>query len=296
MSEILSALQENWGVPTRVSSIRALLGLIERWSADVENEQLLESLSLSIEHFVTEELESASFPSEGLPPQASQLLGELTNQFQALTACLEELDEALAEHDVAEVTALASRIRTAAQKVGETGAALDDWMRDPDPCCLGCGGTEETEGWCPECGIELLVPNLTPDFTNVNVQLEPVFHAIYERYRAIGRGDDTVSSILQLLPAAEDHVLELGRAAKGVNRKDEDAEVREQLFLATEGVINALVQIEEATESKMKVDLDHAWQNTAKALLSMNDALGQLIENLGVERGNNDAGDQISLD
>lgn len=296
MSEIFSALEDNWGVPGRVSSIRALVGLVERWTKDVDNEELLERLFLSIEHFVLEELESVSFSGEGLPPRVGQSLAELTSLFESLAACLDELSEALEGRDVSEAQSLITRIRSVAQQVGDKQAALEEWMQNPEPCCLRCGGIEESQGYCPECEVELLVPNLTAAFPNVTIQLEPEFYAVYERYLAIGRGEATISSISTLLPAAENYLKEMGRAARSANRKPEDEQAREDVYRATEDVLLGLEQLRAATHSKRKVELDQAWHTIVSCLRSLKDRLSQLVATLGLQGGSDATGDQISLE
>lgn len=274
MEELLKGVNGNFGGSTGEdrSTLRGLIQFVKAWSEGGDSD--LQGLTADITNLAARCQQAAVDTARDL--EEDHLDPSLANSLEGLKECfgdsVEELGrllELLRTHqDVRECLECLEALQAEIQLLSR---CLTGWTAGREPLCLRCGskGSEQT---CPQCQLERLIPDPSPDTEVRSAHLGPRYVPIYQTYRDVVNGDRTLSELHDPLRSLEkewQQVLRLARHSPIPLLQDVEIGLR------------GLAQMRLTWESRQARDLNEGWSRVFQCATALAQKLPAVLRQSG---------------
>jgi hypothetical protein len=185
-----------FGQPVTLSQLR---GEIESWL----ERPVQDGLPLSVENLLTAVREAEVAVRQNL--ESGQQAAELEPHFlgaaeayQEMGSCLEAIAKGVRASETGGVAKELGRLVVAGDRLRQCTEEVERWLSQPQARCPQCGfGSQNLLQLCPDCRLELLYPDLSPDqqASKQFLTLGPDYLSVYKTYLAVLAGQSTLSEL-----------------------------------------------------------------------------------------------------
>lgn len=259
---------------------------IEEW---IQSPSSRDGLEMRIEGLLGSIRESAAVLNQDLErgrpaPDFQKLLVETVEVYQDLETCLEEIQSGVASSRTELVAEELAYLKAATSCLRQHTEDIEAWLQAPYLRCPKCGfGTESSDVLCPECNLELLYPDLEPDYQAARqfLHLGPGYAAVYKVYLKVLAGEATLAELQQ--PLAE--LKTIVKSYPRLSGAGADATLRATLLQLSElcrEVCEGMDQMERAFSSRESSDLNQGWLRIFTAAGQLQAILQPLLAEQGM--------------
>lgn len=265
-----------FGQPVTLSQLR---GEIESWL----ERPVQDGLPLSVESLLTavREAESALRQSLESGQQASELEAHFlgaAEAYQELRSCLEAIARGIRAAETGVVAEELGRLIVAGDSLRQRTEEVENWLSDSLARCPQCGfGSQNLVQPCPDCQLELLYPDLSPDpqASKQFLTLGPDYLNVYKTYLAVLAGESTLSELRPPLERLHAVVAE----SASLLRSHTDVKA------ACGKILAGLEQMATCFVSREAEDLNKGWFRIFCAAGELQDLLKPILQESGLPKG-----------
>lgn len=137
--------------------------------------------------------------------------------------------------------------------------------------CPRCGSSEDSDGRCPSCRLLLLYPDpkQLKDESLRSASLSPPYQIVYRAYVAVLRGEQSLETLLAILPNLEAHLSFLLQQCRRLSRRSDGAEALARIEAGIRASLQGIERMAGAEKSRKTSDLNRGWEDIFESALSM---------------------------
>lgn len=161
-----------------------------------------------------------------------------------------------------------------------------DWLNGKAPRCSRCGYTDTKGGSCPDCKVDLLIPDPRPQESSNNTRavLGPEYVQAYQAYAQLQDGHLSLGHFYRALQPLQKSIHQWDMlVSQGGLAELSDGDLTASLSASVERSVNGLHQLLQAQETRRWVDINQGWDTVFQAAVALQQDLPRLHRAMGDE-------------